>query len=133
VEKSIAQYDKVELVDVDLLSQQIKKTIQQRKKEIPKAEIIISEVTKDFFDWEYKRKFAPNIRYFKANLKNIEKNELHSIHKKFRYAKIEDMELSNKMVQKITNRFAKYIIDHPQDAEKISGLMEEIFVINPKK
>lgn len=133
VEKSIAQYDKVELVDVDFLSQQIKKTIQQRKKEIPKAETIINEVTKDFFDWEYKRKFAPNIRYFKANLKNIEKNELHSIHKKFRYAKIEDMELSNKMVQKITNRFAKYIIDHPQDAEKISGLMEEIFVINPKK
>ena len=41
------------------------------------------------------------------------------------------MVLSEKMIQKITNRFAKYIIDNPQKAEEISRLMHEILVEQP--
>jgi len=41
------------------------------------------------------------------------------------------MELSEKMIQKITNRFAKYIIDNPWKAEEISKLMHEILVEQP--
>ena len=63
----------------------------------------------------------------------MERNELHNIHRKYRYAKIEDMELSNKMVQKITNRFAKYIIDNPEEAEYLSRLMDKIFVVQPQE
>ncbi|MBL7880906.1 MAG: glutamyl-tRNA reductase, partial [Chryseobacterium gambrini] len=44
---------------------------------------------------------------------------------------ITDMELSDKMIQKITNRFAKYIIDNPLKAEEISKLMHEILVEQP--
>ena len=131
VEKNITDNPNVELVDVDFLSQNIQGTLENRKKEIPKAENIIEEMTKDFDEWEQKRKMAPSIHQFKAALQNIENKELHNIHKKFRYAKIEDMELSNKMIQKITNRFAKYILDHPEKAEDISKLMHEILVEHP--
>ena len=133
VHKNVAENKNVELVDVDFLSTQIEKNIQERKKEIPKAENIIDEMMKDFFDWEKKRKFAPNIRVFKSTLKKMERNELHNIHRKYKYAKIEDMELSNKMVQKITNRFAKYIIDNPAEAEYLSLLMNKIFVVQPQE
>jgi glutamyl-tRNA reductase len=118
-------------VDVDFLSQNIQGTLENRKKEVPKAENIILEMTKDFEEWEQKRKMAPHINQFKGALQNIENRELHNIHKKFRYAKIEDMELSNKMIQKITNRFAKYILDNPEKAEEISELMQDILVIHP--
>lgn len=132
VEKNIVENTNVSLVDVDQLSAHISETMEQRKKEIPKAEEIIKEMTKDFVDWEKKRKLAPNIHHFKASLKNMERNEMHQIHKKHKYVDVNDMQLSDKMIQKITNRFAKYIIDNPQKAEEISKLMHEILVQQPK-
>lgn len=131
VDKDISELDNVTLIDVDELSKQIQETIQQREKEIPKAEVIIKEMTKDFLEWEKKRKLAPNIHHFKAVLKNMERNEMHNFYRKNKYININDMELSEKMIQKITNRFAKYIIDNPLKAEEISKLMHEILVEQP--
>lgn len=131
VEKNITDNPNVNLVDIDQLSWQISETMVQRQKEIPKAELIIKEMTKDFVEWEKKRKLAPNIHHFKAVLKNMERNEMHNIHKKHQYVEVEDMKLSDKMIQKITNRFAKYIIDNPWKAEEISKLMHEILVEQP--
>ncbi|MCU7617693.1 glutamyl-tRNA reductase [Chryseobacterium sp. PBS4-4] len=131
VDKNVSELSHVNLIDVDALSKQIQETIQQREKEIPKAEKIIKEMTKDFLEWEKKRKLAPNIHHFKAVLKNMERNEMHNFYRKNKYINITDMELSEKMIQKITNRFAKYIIDNPLKAEEISKLMHEILVEQP--
>ena len=131
VEKNITVNKNVSLVDVDQLSQHITETMLQRQNEIPKAEEIIKEMTKDFAEWEKKRKLAPNIHHFKAVLKNMERNEMHDIHRKHKYVDVKDMQLSDKMIQKITNRFAKYIIDNPWKAEEISKLMHEILVEQP--
>lgn len=133
VEKNITENPSVNLIDVDKLSFHIKETMEQRKKEIPKAEGIIKLMMKEFLEWEKKRKMAPKIHHFKAVLKNMERNEMHNIHKKHRYINIDDMELSEKMIQKITNRFAKYIIENPWKAEEISKLMHEILVEQPNK
>lgn len=131
VEKIIGEKKHIELVDVDVLSKKISDTIQQRQKEIPKAESIIKLMTKDFSDWEKKRKMAPKINRFKSVLKKMEEHEMHNIHKKHRYIEVEDMELSDKIIQKITNRFAKYIIDNPLKADEVSKLMHEMFVEQP--
>ncbi|AZA52893.1 glutamyl-tRNA reductase [Chryseobacterium sp. G0201] len=131
VDKDVTTNENVTLIDVDELSKQIQATIQQREKEIPKAEIIIKELAKEFLEWEKKRKLAPNIHHFKAVLKNMERNEMHNFYRKNKYINITDMELSEKMIQKITNRFAKYIIDNPWKAEEISKLMHEILVEQP--
>lgn len=131
VEKNITENTNVKLVDVDDLSLQISETMVSRQKEIPKAEAIIKEMTKDFIEWEKKRKLAPNIHHFKAVLKNMERNEMHNIHKKHKYVDVHDMQLSDKMIQKITNRFAKYIIDNPWKADEVSRLMHEILVEQP--
>ncbi len=131
VDKNVTDYADITLVDIDELSQQIADTMEQRKKEIPKAEKIIEEMTTVFLDWEKNRELVPKIHNFKAALKKIEDNEMHNIHKKFRYVGIEDMEMSEKLIQKITNRFAKYIIDNPDKAEEVSRLMHEILVEQP--
>lgn len=133
VQKEIGSWENVTLIDVDQLSQTIKATMEQRKKEIPKAEGIIKEMAKEFVDWEKKRKLAPNINHFKNSLKKIEEHEMHNIHKKFHYAKIEDMELSNNLVQKITNRFAKYILENPSRADEITKMMEDILDIHKQE
>lgn len=131
VDKAVTENPNVHLIDIDELSKSIGETMEQRRREIPKAERIIKEMTKDFLEWEKKRKLAPKIHDFKASLKNIESNEMHNIHKKHRYVDINDMELSEKIIQKITNRFAKYIIDHPWKAEEVSRLMHEMLVEQP--
>lgn len=131
VEKNVTENTNVNLVDVDQLSQHISETMLQRQNEIPKAEEIIKEMTKDFMEWEKKRKLAPNIHHFKAVLKNMERNEMHDIHRKHKYVAVDDMALSDKLIQKITNRFAKYIIDNPWKAEEISKLMHEMLVEQP--
>ncbi|MEI7488112.1 MAG: glutamyl-tRNA reductase [Chryseobacterium sp.] len=131
VDKDVTTNENVTLIDVDELSKQIQETIKQREKEIPKAEIIIKELAKEFLEWEKKRKLAPNIHHFKAVLKNMERNEMHNFYRKNKYINITDLELSEKMIQKITNRFAKYIIDNPWKAEEISKLMHEILVEQP--
>lgn len=131
VEKNVVENPNVTLVDVDQLSTHIQETISQREKEIPKADAIIKNMTKDFLEWEKKRKLAPNIHHFKAVLKNMERNEMHNFYRKNKYIDVNDMELSDKMIQKITNRFAKYIIDNPWKAEEISKLMHEILVEQP--
>lgn len=133
VDKKVTKNPAVKLVDVDDLSHHIQETIEQRKREIPKAENIIKEMTKDFLSWEKKRKFAPNIHQFKAALKQIEDHEMHNFHRKHRYVDIEDMELSEKLIQKLTNRFAKYIIENPLRAEEVTKLMNEILVEQPKE
>lgn len=133
VDKKVTKNPAVKLVDVDDLSNHIQETIEQRKREIPKAENIIKEMTKDFLSWEKKRKFAPNIHQFKAALKQIEDHEMHNFHRKHRYVDIEDMELSEKLIQKLTNRFAKYIIENPLRAEEVTKLMNEILVEQPKE
>lgn len=131
VDKNVAELPQVTLVDVDELSLQIKDTIEERRKEIPKAEEIIKEMSQDFIEWEKKRKYVPKIQQFKSSLQRIEEHEMHNIHRKHRYIGIEDMELSNKLVQKITNRFAKYIIDNPMKADEVARLMDDIFVKQP--
>ncbi len=133
VQKEVGDWENVTLIDVDQLSQTIQATMEQRKKEIPKAEEIIKEMAKEFVDWEKKRKLAPNINHFKNSLKKIEEHEMHTIHKKFNYAKIEDMELSNKLVQKLTNRFAKYILENPSRADEITKIMEDILDIHKQE
>jgi glutamyl-tRNA reductase len=90
-------------------------------------------MTKEFLVWEKKRKFAPNIHQFKSALKKIEDHEMHNFHRKHKYIDVEDMELSEKLIQKITNRFAKYIIENPLRAEEITKLMNEILVEQPKE
>ena len=133
VDPEVGALPGIELVDVDVLSNHIQETMEQRKKEVPKAEMIIKDMTQEFLDWEKKRKMAPNIHHFKAILKNMERNEMHNIHKKHRYVGIDDMELSDKLIQKITNRFAKYIIEHPWKADELTQLMHEILVEQPNK
>lgn len=133
VDKSVGELPYIELVDVDLLSTHIEKTMDLRRKEIPNAEEIIKEMIREFLNWERKRRFTPHIYQFKSILNRIEQNEMHHFYRKHRYIGIEDMELSQKIIQKITNRFAKFVIENPMRADEISKLMDEIFVKQPRE
>jgi glutamyl-tRNA reductase len=120
VEPSAGLLPQVGLVNVDELSQQIAHTIAQRQKEIPKAEAILAEMTTDFNAWEQKRVVIPQIKNIKQHFELLQSLHSHS----------EDAE--QHLLKKINNRFAKYLIEHPQQANDISLLMDEIMTVHLK-
>lgn len=130
VDKSAMELDNISLVDVDFLSSQITHTLDQRKQEIPKAENIIKEMIKVFLEEEKKRKLAPDIHQFKSDLLSLEKKELTKLEKKVDHIEEEDLVLTKKLIQKITNRFAKYIVENPQKSEEITKLFHNILTLN---
>jgi glutamyl-tRNA reductase len=59
----------ITFVDVDMLSRIKDETLQQRKKEVPKALEIIAEHLADFKEWYDNRKYVPVLREVKNKLK----------------------------------------------------------------
>lgn len=132
VNPNVSELENIELLNVDELSGQIQQTVENRKKQIPKAEGIIVEMSKDFVEWAENRKIVPQIRRFKNSLKEIEQNEIQKVAKKDGDVEDEDLKLTNRMIQKITNRFAKYILENPDRAKDASELLDEILNIHEK-
>ncbi len=133
VDAEVKKMDNIQLIDVDELSLHINKTIEQRRKEIPKAEQIIEEMTKEFLEWEKKRKVSPHIHHFKSYLTEIQRIEELRMEKKMEQNPLNHQELSDRVLKKITNRFAKYMIENPRKSEEVSKLLDDIFQIHLPK
>ena len=58
VEEKLDEYENVDLLDIDYLSKVTNETLENRKKFIPDAELIIDEIIEDFYLWVESRKFA---------------------------------------------------------------------------
>ena len=63
----------------------------------------------------------------------IEQNEIHKVARKNGEIDEEDLHLTRKMIQKITNRFAKYIIENPHRSEEVTKLLDDILNLQPKE
>ncbi|NVJ88119.1 MAG: glutamyl-tRNA reductase [Flavobacteriaceae bacterium] len=110
VAKEIKDYKNVSLVNVDELSKITQDTLAAREKEIPLAEVIISEIKTEFNDWLNHRKFTPTIAALKRSLENIKNDEID-----FQKKKIENFDenqaeiLTSRIIQKITTQFVKHL------------------------
>lgn len=72
VDAGVKDLQQVRLVNVDELSLVADETLQNRMKEVPKAEQIIQEHIADFTDWYLMRKHVPVIRAAKSALEDIQ-------------------------------------------------------------
>ena len=89
-------------------------------------------MTKEFWLGKEKENSQPNIHQFKAALKHIEDHEMHNFHRKHRYVDIEDMELTEKLIQKSPIDL-RNISSKTLRAEEVTKLMNEILVEQPKE
>lgn len=85
------------LVNVDELSQVADKTLQMRKLEVPKAEIIINEHIAEFRNWYLMRQHVPVIRAVKHTLEHLKTR-----HSEFAEAPMQ----SDDTIQKVLNNMA---------------------------
>ena len=130
VDEELGSFKNVNLLDLDYLSMVTNKTLENRKKFIPKAEKIIKEITEDYYLWVETRKFAPTVNALKIKLKKIQENKINILKKKassFDDANIK--EVSEHVIQKITNQIANHLRDSDDFEEELESI-KTIFQLN---
>jgi len=128
VSEDVADFSKVNLVNVDELSKITNETLELRKKEVPFAESIIETHKEEFNEWLDHRRLVPAINALKESLEAIQKDEI-NFHKK----KIKDFDenqaeiLTNRFIQKITTQFVKHLKEDQTSINESIEVMSKVF------
>ena len=130
VEDELSSFKNIDLLDLDYLSTLTNKTLENRKKFIPNAEKIIKEITEDYYLWVETRKFAPTVNALKIKLKKIQENKINTL--KIKTSSFDDTnvkEVSEHLIQKITNQIANHLRDSDDFEEELESI-KTIFQLN---
>jgi len=133
VDESLKNNSNVTLIHLDELSKITDYTLKNRKQHITKAEEIINEVKKEFFDWANSRKFAPTIHAIKEKLNTIKIAEIDFQRKKIDNFDQQQAEIiSDRIIQKITTYFVNNLKDENNSFEEKIEWLEQVFAIKSK-
>ncbi|MBS3993769.1 MAG: glutamyl-tRNA reductase [Bacteroidetes bacterium] len=134
VEPVLAERNGITLIDVDVLSKETDKTIENRKLQIPVAEEIIQKYIKELEDWLAFRRLTPALNSLKKSLENIQNEVLEYHQKKYDSFNAEHAEMAtNQIVNRITAQFAKHLKEADTDVNKSVLMMQKIFNIQDEK
>lgn len=128
VEKSLNDFEKVSLVNVDELSKITLETLATRQKEVPRAEEIIEIHKQEFNEWLDHRRLVPAINALKESLEAIQQDEIN-----FQKKKIENFDekqaeiLTNRFIQKITTQFVKHLKEEKTSVDDSIQVMSKVF------
>ncbi len=129
VDYRVKDLDNVDLMTLDDLSMVRDNTLEARKQEIPKAIAIIDDYKKKYSKWVIDRKYTPVIHGFKKQLLAIQETELKSLSKSNPAMLDEANMVSDKVIQKITNKFANHLKRDPKMANQSIEVIKEVFNI----
>ena len=134
VNENVKEIEGVTLVHMDHLSQITDETLENRKKHIPAAEAIISEIVDEFMTWTKGRKYAPTIHALKAKLNSIKDLELNYQKKKMDNFDEEQAEIiTARLIQKITNHFANHLKDENTSVDESVEWIQKVFQLENKE
>jgi len=128
VDPDVASLRNVTLLNLDELSQLTNQTLNDRKKHLPHALEIIEETKNEFLDWIESRRMVPTITALNHKLKQYKDIELQKLNKEIG---VEDhqklMNVSDKLVQKITGQIASYLRNNSRELDKDLKFINHIF------
>jgi len=128
VDPSVKDIEGVTLVNLDELSKITDKTIETRKKEIPKAEKIIATYKDEFNAWMETRKYVPAVNALKESLQTIQKDIINHQSKKLEDFNPDHVEIvTSRVIQKITTQFIKHLKQEETAADVSIDVISKIF------
>lgn len=134
VNENVKEIEGVSLVHMDHLSQITDETLENRKKHIPAAEAIISEIVDEFMTWTKGRKYAPTIHALKAKLNSIKDLELNYQKKKMdNFDEVQAEIITTRLIQKITNHFANHLKDENTAVDESVEWIQKVFQLENKE
>ncbi len=128
VNEDVNELPNITLVHLDDLAKITDDTLEKRKAFIPDAEVIISEIMKDFNSWLDTLKFVPTLQAFKHKLTDLKNSEFNIQRKKLSDFNEHQAELiTNNLIQKITNQFAHHLREDSESSDESIALIKKIF------
>lgn len=129
VDIAVGDLPNIDLVMLDDLSSVTDATLELRKLEIPKAISIIDAHQQEYGKWLSHRQYTPVINGLRETLKTIQEVEVKVATK--HNPELADLanEVSDKVIQKITNRFAYHLKNDPKMANQSIEVIKEVFNI----
>ncbi len=118
------------IIDVDVLSNKTKKTLENRKMQIPLAEEIIQKYKLEFYEWLHFRKSTPAINSLKKSLEVIQKDAIFVHSKKYKDLNSDHIEdVTSKIINKIVSKFAMHLKEENSQASQSIKVMNQVFKI----
>jgi len=128
VESKVSQLKNKEIIDVDVLSAKTKRTLDNRKKQIPLAQEIIQKYKLEFFEWLHFRKSTPAINSLKTSLETIQQEAIQNHSKKYNDLNSDFIEdVTNQIVNKIVSKFAIHLKSDNSEASESIKVMKQVF------
>lgn len=130
VHENVKSLPRVKVVNLDTLSQITNKTLEERKKHLPHAEEILSEIEAEFLQWLHDRQYAPTLRALKAKLTAQQTAEIKARERKQNLPE-EATLVSDQMIQKITGQLANFLKENPAKASDALTIFKDVFQLDP--
>lgn len=119
VSDTVDELSNVKRIGLDELSKTINSTIENRKQQIPLAEIIISNHINEFKEWASHQVFADLTKSFKQKMVDIKSCEIEYHKKKLKNPNEEHLNaISDRLIQKITGQLVTHLKNEVNDDQR---------------
>ena len=131
IDPKLASNQYIELVDMDQLNAEADKTLEKRKKDIPKAKTIINLHKLEFEDWSKLHTLGPTIKNLKMSFEEMKNSEIEKYKGQYQQAELERIKpLIDSIVKKISSKNIEYLRNRYRVDEDILEVMREMYKIN---
>jgi len=131
IDPDISSNKNVELVDMDELNSEADKTLEKRKKDIPKAKTIINLHKLEFEDWSKLHTLGPTIKNLKLSFEDMKNSEIEKYKGQYQKDELERIKpLIDSIVKKISSKNIEYLRKRYRIDEEILEVMREMYKIN---
>lgn len=128
VDQSILDFENKEIIDVDMLSRKTKKTLENRKKQIPLVEEIVQKHKAEFYEWLNFRRSTPAINSLKKSLEVIQQDAITTHSKKYADMNSDLIEdVTSQMINKIVSKFAMHLKSENSMTNQSIKVMKDVF------
>lgn len=131
IDPKLASNQYIELVDMDQLNAEADKTLDIRKKDIPKAKTIINLHKLEFEDWSKLHTLGPTIKNLKMTFEEMKNSEIEKYKGQYQQDELERIKpLIDSIVKKISSKNIEYLRNRYRVDEDILEVMREMYKIN---
>lgn len=131
IDPKLALNQYIELVDMDQLNAEADKTLDKRKKDIPKAKTIINLHKLEFEDWSKLHTLGPTIKNLKMTFEEMKNSEIEKYKGQYQQDELERIKpLIDSIVKKISSKNIEYLRNKYRVDEDILEVMREMYKIN---
>ncbi|MGC6428372.1 MAG: glutamyl-tRNA reductase [Flavobacteriales bacterium] len=131
IDSEITTNSLVKLIDMDMLNTEADKTLDLRKKDIPKAKTINNLYKLEFEDWLKLHRLGPIIKQLEASFEKDKDIEINKYKNQYSSEELEKVKpLINSIVKKISSKNINYLRKRYRYNDDILEIIKDIYNLN---